>query len=952
MHFPTSLPPSTENPTNTYINVPTGSVHADLYDGPVLVPSRYRPRGVGFDSRPRQRTTSIPLATSAPQITPIFAHATPPVSGAGVFESTAAIRPIGVSSQALDGAVNSPSTSTSHHTGDVFSRIPHPAHKEQPPKYKLKGLKAAEFRKVFSKKREPSDDESPVDAEDLHRIKLGKKEVRVSDLDDRKEKKAAGGSTRARLTTRLLRYRGKTEETEPGVDLHDSEHHPFEAARQRLRHERERKMRRKDGGSKITTHSKEEAPSGGEEHHRGFSVPLSEEVHEDGHFQGSKERAETDRAKRYEEEKEELEVGSEAGNRVGNTVQRLTARVLSHPEEWEADGRRAGWAAGGESRSDPVDFLRASVSLYGNTLSSHNQDEYQAATILDQDLQPPRVPFAHQPSTASAWSPINDRHGQIFNYSMLPYEDRPAPAVNVQYNPVYPPRHPSVKEYRPTLSPVSSRSPAPTNTDSPRPTQERSQPRSSSSLKNQLLEPRLGAQSLLSPASVMAPPPTPPSILRPQGLPIQNEGLNTGSDISRPESRILSLVVEQPAPVPGGSPQASEQLLPVSNEPEDGISSLELEPIPKSSPRPSKKSPSGTSARKYSRFASSVSIRTEAISKEESSVGDTSTSSPFSEIPRPSVPPPELSLSPLKASARTPTTSALEFWREADESLAPSESASAQPPNYGGERPPAFWKSADKSLETYRASAPTMEEWIASLPGLGLGLGAWGDSDGVSDWNYFQTLRASRKLKKSRSRVSQTSEPANSTRTTEDLVDESIEKVQEALGDIGEDFPKLSTVQEGLTPDEAEAVEVSDEEPHTPVDNAPPPVADPRLLHPDYQPGSQEFVANAGRIVATHRPQSRLGKAAGTKLDSWEKYWEEQNIAMGTVLKKMLVIVDSLIVKEREQAQKEARRSEMGWSGDDEDDRVKGKQKAQTQRKKEGRGSSDEERLSQWGLVF
>ncbi|KAF8252691.1 hypothetical protein K440DRAFT_631612 [Wilcoxina mikolae CBS 423.85] len=69
---------------------------------------------------------------------------------------------------------------------------------------------------------------------------------------------------------------------------------------------------------------------------------------------------------------------------------------------------------------------------------------------------------------------------------------------------------------------------------------------------------------------------------------------------------------------------------------------------------------------------------------------------------------------------------------------------------------------------------------------------------------------------------------------------------------------------------------------------------------------------------------------------------------MGDVLKKMLVVVDTLIIKEREQSQKDARRFEMGWSDEDEESQYE-------KEPKERDGESDEsesgsERLnSQWG---
>ena len=102
---------------------------------------------------------------------------------------------------------------------------------------------------------------------------------------------------------------------------------------------------------------------------------------------------------------------------------------------------------------------------------------------------------------------------------------------------------------------------------------------------------------------------------------------------------------------------------------------------------------------------------------------------------------------------------ALEFRCGADESLAPSESASAQPPDYNGDPRPNFWKTADQSLAARRDTA---EEWIAGLPGLGLG-----SHDGALDWKCLQSLKAKNELKRSRSGLSSTS--SHKTENTEGI---------------------------------------------------------------------------------------------------------------------------------------------------------------------------------------
>lgn len=194
-----------------------------------------------------------------------------------------------------------------------------------------------------------------------------------------------------------------------------------------------------------------------------------------------------------------------------------------------------------------------------------------------------------------------------------------------------------------------------------------------------------------------------------------------------------------------------------------------------------------------------------------------------------------------------------------------------------------------------------MEEWIATLPGLGLGLGSWGNNDGALDWKYFQALKASNKLKKSRSASS-----VGTQKSAKDMIVENLQVMEMVIEGVEERHRE--ELEEGLTPDEAEALELEAPATVPVVDNLPPPVNEPGLLHPEYR-----LVTGAGRILSGRRPQSRRGKDVAGRLDDMERYWAEQSLVMGTVLKRMLVVVDGLIVKEREQAQKEQRRVEMGW---------------------------------------
>lgn len=74
------------------------------------------------------------------------------------------------------------------------------------------------------------------------------------------------------------------------------------------------------------------------------------------------------------------------------------------------------------------------------------------------------------------------------------------------------------------------------------------------------------------------------------------------------------------------------------------------------------------------------------------------------------------------------------------------------------------------------------------------------------------------------------------------------------------------------------------------------------------------------RLLELPLPTEKLSRPADlardvdTKLDTLEKYWDEQRLTVGTVLKRMLWIVDNMVVKEREEGQKERRAQEMGWA--------------------------------------
>ena len=85
------------------------------------------------------------------------------------------------------------------------------------------------------------------------------------------------------------------------------------------------------------------------------------------------------------------------------------------------------------------------------------------------------------------------------------------------------------------------------------------------------------------------------------------------------------------------------------------------------------------------------------------------------------------------------------------------------------------------------------EEWIASLPGLGLG-----SHDGALDWNYLQSLEATNKLKRSRSGLSS----QRAVRTG------SIKKLEKVIGKNRNDACSGDDAEQGLTPDEG-AIDLS-----------------------------------------------------------------------------------------------------------------------------------------------
>lgn len=949
MHFPTSIPRSTGSPAAALFQnrqtISTRSVHSDPYDGPmpilpVLPRNRSRPLSYGRPQYRRRMDLKEPLMA---QSTPVYSYIPPQVAAnnsAGNLSAVASTRPPmnGASPwTATNDNTISPHTPSSNNpsipnidgSGKLFS---------MPTKAKSK-LKAPEFRKMFGKKHarpEEEPEDSPTEASEFYEIKRKK-----SEKSEAKAKETAPSgeksinSSRARLAARLLRHRGKAGDIETGLDLDDSDHHPFDSARKRFYDQRERKMRRRSTGSKISGLPKTE-PSSKKRHHSQFSDSVQKGVR----FVGPEDHLAAYQASK-DEDKAELDVDLDEGSRVGNTMRRMSDHLLPNKEEAEAGARRASWTSGeSNSRRDSEQLA------YTNTSSSSSPDELQVPRAADiPDFPAPPIPRFMKTTLQSPLSPMPNAAGPPAAQSTPSHGPLPPGSPrNNPYNQVMFPPKPPAPFFRPTLSPVSSRSPVPTSvgqalTDSPKRSikeKEKSRPVSASP-RMQVLEQDPSASSLHLPL-VKAVPPSPTPSQNPGGLTIRNGAPTISTQTSEgtsPESVGLSPIIEQPTPEPGNSRRSSQKSSKKPTEPlahalvpNDALSSLNLER--------DIKTPTKFPAKSLQNSAISVSTGQSQVHSNHSLSGSVSVKSLlFSEVQRPKSPPPHPSPSPMKIAPKTPTPSALEFWREADESLAPSESASAQPPNYHGEPPPNFWKAADQSLSTRKEVEPTMEEWIASLPGLGLGLGSWGNSDGALDWKYFQSLKATNKLKKSRSGSS--IKTAKTVKSVQDMITENIENLEKVIEEIEENNPLRG---EGLTPDEAEALDDEFTEPEVPVNNNPPPLVDPNLLHPEYRP----FSPAAGPILSSQRPQSRLGKDVATRLDNMEKYWAEQSIAMGSVLKKMLVVVDTLIVKEREQTQKDARKIEMGWSDEDEEDQYE-----EVLNERDGDSDESEKLDSQWG---
>lgn len=585
-----------------------------------------------------------------------------------------------------------------------------------------------------------------------------------------------------------------------------------------------------------------------------------------------------------------------SGKRIANAVRTAKARLENRDAE-----RQAGIImTPGVSR--PVEQSRYSLSSprgpifsspsYDNSTSSSSQSlGSQTSPGVEGNSPPsPRIlPNTSPHSIPAVPIPRNRAYQQVF------------------------PARPSAS-YRPTLSPVYSKSPIPTNSLSPVTSTSQKTPNATAGghipISADPVNGMAQASIILNPkppfgsSEARGQDPTrrpPPTTKRDQSLQSTNETANLKRKKSY-EHPMISLVVENDIP-------------PLK------LPSPEVKPT-NSEERPR---PNPTNARSPPRETITNSA--------PQSIG---IDSPRSSDPRGIREFRHLNTEFLK----TPTSSALGFWAAADASLAPSESASAQPPNRTGEPPPDIWKDADRT-SSLRKGKPTLEEWIADLPGLGLQQGSLAANSSL-DTQILKELRT-KSIKES------SSNQGNDIMMT--ALAEKLKVLEDEELELSEEFvPEDET---GLTSEELKALEETEPVP----ENAPPLIIDPFLLHPDYHPNPSPSVileaispVRESETEETHpstklwssrlpgvpanerygpldsppprklqRPRDLVGDAS-TRLDTLEKYWNDQGIIVGTVLRRMLWIVDTIIVKEREEAQRLARKHEMGWT-DDEDDR-------------------------------
>ncbi|KAL7272544.1 hypothetical protein RUND412_004643 [Rhizina undulata] len=622
---------------------------------------------------------------------------------------------------------------------------------------------------------------------------------------------------------------------------------------------------------------------GGMRHERDRILP--ERVKRKMSFTGTRELHQALKSARETEKDEYVD----DDGRIRNAVRRMSSHFSMDDAEKGAANLQAGRRAAGKGSRQHVEFASSpsSASPVGRGFQNDLQQYSLPPKSLPMDLRIGVKPVnGSGPYTRGTSAEPSGNNNDLQMYDVPPTSN----SRNRAYQQIFSERPPPLNKYpyRPTLSPVSSRSPIPTTPG------ERSREVEGSSRM----------ESVLERASVIS---------TRKGNEKERGGVVAGSAVSERNSKASTLAV----PVYSHrnakdiKPLIEEQIeseLPKAAEVWPSVSETHTRSLIK------KNSSSSTASSGHSGNDSPRFPKTDATTKPKSSPS-VSVVEKKADAHSPSISPP----TPGINNPQTPTASAIDFWAEADSTLAPSESASAQPPNLRGKPPPKFWLDADQRLDR-RGSERTMEEWIAGLPGLGLGTGVWAagiESDGALD----STLKRGQK---------------------EESIDARLEALRRTLGGGGE------TVEDFIVGERVvqKMEEIMEEDEDETLENASPTLVDPNFLHPDYKPATSVSIshtqppdqhasegaksstpaANQDRepdefswvptpplqVEQLYRPGD-LATDVTARLDALERYWNEQGLVVGTVLKRMLWIVDSLIVKEREEAQRVMRRREMGW---------------------------------------
>ncbi|TGZ76444.1 hypothetical protein EX30DRAFT_344885 [Ascodesmis nigricans] len=957
MHFPTSLPRSTGSPTaSVHLKsnpiAPIQDVHSQEYDGPELpdgTPSNSKGSRSSRIGRVRNKAkSSFELRATHPRSRP----------GIPIFSSKTSQKP---PEKTLED--DEARKARSESTGSLRSRLPvsvigtarpRQSPKSPSPAATKAGSRRPEFKKIFSRRTpEPERPPSPADAAELHKMK---QQLKLK-TDVVSEPSSAGSailvSPRVRLAAHFTKIKGKKEE---GAGSNVKTMDATEDAKARLAEaQRRRKMRRVSSSTR--------SPDADES-----TVPLpvkddssEDEIHDTVGAQVGKEMARKNptvqdhlEAHRevQEQEKDESAGGSIKG-RMGNLAKRLSTTFSISPEEKDSTATRRPSRVfqsldDRTQRNTPSPRMPIETSTSSDTSPHGTEVPDSGNKVSDSDDSLKVPPRLHEEEDMFAerypvQQPPRRRSSLEGHYNK-------GRSRNPYMQVMYPPR-PQGQHFRPTLSPVSS-----VQTNQHGSSHPRTRPNSAAEPPARRLSDAVQAMPEDVTEAIVQTSPSPENHQPRPKRPTVSRSSSTESSGIHAADRLPPMDNVLKMAVPLQRHRSKTQGTDSSN----GHSQVQSQPTSQQS---SMKDPSDKPIHpEKAIYRATAASKSPKSSPSPHQTQRSEQKSPNLHLPyrQDSISPSRtLTPNPLNTSARSPTVSALEFWQEADSSLHPSESASAQPPNYRGERPPEFWRLADATLHA-RHHEPTMDEWIATLPGLGLALGPYGTHDGTLDLRVFESLKAKRKLQKSRPSSSSSRKSAK-----DDLIDQSIHNTELALADADNDASEtreLAKLQneridnEGLTPDEVEALKALDL-PDNVIEgveiimklNNTPPISDPRLLHPMYTPVKNgniltkrlQEIPSLPRAGLKARPKSRLGKDVVQKLDALENYWNEQSVVMGTVLKRMLVVVDNLIVKEREEAQRRQRRMDMGWGeSDDEEDgeeeRRRWERRKQIERTEEG----------------